>query len=56
MRFAAAARQLTPAWPPLPPRLSQALALRDFLLPMLNFEPSKRATAAEMLQHHWLAQ
>jgi len=34
----------------------QALALRDFLLPMLNFNPRKRASAAQMLQHPWLAQ
>ena len=32
----------------------QALALRDFLLPMLTFDPARRATAAEMLQHPWL--
>ncbi|KAL6770053.1 hypothetical protein ACKKBG_A33415 [Auxenochlorella protothecoides x Auxenochlorella symbiontica] len=32
-----------------------ALALRDFLLPMLAYVPSKRATAAQMLQHPWLA-
>ena len=34
----------------------QALALRDFLLPMLAFDPARRATAAEMLQHPWLSQ
>ncbi|KAI7843708.1 hypothetical protein COHA_002607 [Chlorella ohadii] len=34
----------------------EALALRDFLLPMLNFNPRKRASAAQMLQHPWLAQ
>jgi serine/threonine protein kinase len=32
----------------------QAIALKDFLLPMLNFVPSKRATAKEALQHPWL--
>ncbi|GAB4813103.1 hypothetical protein N2152v2_000149 [Parachlorella kessleri] len=32
----------------------EALALRDFLLPMLSFDPARRATAAEMLQHPWL--
>jgi len=32
----------------------QAEALGDFLLPMLNFVPSKRATAKEMLWHPWL--
>lgn len=26
----------------------------DFLLPMLAFDPSERATAAECLQHPWL--
>ncbi|KFM25750.1 SRSF protein kinase 1 [Auxenochlorella protothecoides] len=35
--------------------VSAALALRDFLLPMLAYVPSKRATAAQMLQHPWLA-
>lgn len=39
----------------LPSPHVQALALRDFLLPMLNFHPRKRATAAQMLQHPWLA-
>ena len=33
----------------------QALALRDFMLPMLSFDPARRASAAEMLQHPWLA-
>ena len=37
---------------PLP--LLQARAFADFLLPMLNFVPSKRATAGQMLQHPWL--
>ena len=32
----------------------QARALTDFMLPMLEFLPEKRATAAEMLQHPWL--
>jgi len=31
-----------------------ALELTNFLLPMLQMEPSHRATAAEMLQHPWL--
>ncbi|KAL4533769.1 hypothetical protein Ndes2526B_g07334 [Nannochloris sp. 'desiccata'] len=33
---------------------AEALGLRDFLEPMLNFIPSKRATAAQSLQHAWL--
>lgn len=32
----------------------QARAFADFLMPMLNFLPSKRATAGQMLQHPWL--
>jgi len=32
----------------------EALALNDFLLPMLIYEPEKRATAQEMLNHPWL--
>jgi serine/threonine protein kinase len=36
---------------PCPP---QATQLCDFLLPMLRFDPTKRATAAEMLNHPWL--
>ncbi len=32
----------------------QALGLRNFLEPMLNFIPSKRATAAQSLQDPWL--
>ncbi|KAL4427663.1 hypothetical protein ABPG75_001752 [Micractinium tetrahymenae] len=32
----------------------EARAFADFLLPMLNFVPSKRATAGQMLQHPWL--
>jgi serine/threonine protein kinase len=31
----------------------QAAGLRDFLEPMLDFVPERRATAAEMLQHPW---
>lgn len=61
------AGQATTAWHPRirremavePSRMTppvQALALRDFLLPMLNFNPRKRASAAQMLQHPWLAQ
>ena len=34
---------------------AQAEALRDFLEPMLHFDPAQRATAAEMLRHPWLA-
>ena len=33
----------------------QARALAKFLRPMLDFVPEKRATAAEMLRHDWLA-
>eukprot|EP00887_Chlorella_sp_A99_P000093 scaffold16.g93.t1 len=36
----------------LPPE--EAHGLRDFLEPMLNFVPGRRATAAQMLQHPWL--
>ena len=32
----------------------QADALADFMTPMLEYLPEKRATAAEMLQHPWL--
>ncbi len=39
---------------PCPTRPLQARAFADFLLPMLNFVPSKRATAGQMLQHPWL--
>lgn len=31
-----------------------ATALASFLTPALNFDPSKRPTAKEMLQHPWL--
>lgn len=31
-----------------------ATEFSDFLLPMLVYEPLKRATAAEMLKHAWL--
>ena len=34
---------------------TQARALSKFLRPMLDFVPEKRATAAEMLRHEWLA-
>ena len=33
----------------------QADALAAFMLPMLEYMPDKRATAAEMLAHPWLA-
>lgn len=32
----------------------EAAGLRDFLMPMLEFDPAKRASAAEMLDHPWL--
>ncbi|KAF2362469.1 Protein kinase domain [Trinorchestia longiramus] len=32
----------------------EARAFTDFLLPMLEFDPNKRATAAECLKHPWL--
>ncbi|PSC68985.1 SRSF kinase 1 [Micractinium conductrix] len=32
----------------------EARSFADFLMPMLNFVPSKRATAGQMLQHPWL--
>lgn len=32
----------------------EARAFADFLVPMLEFDPSKRATAAECLKHPWL--
>lgn len=36
-------------------RAPQAAALADFMLPMLQYDPDRRATAAEMLRHSWLA-
>ena len=35
-------------------KASEAEALADFLEPMLNIHPEKRASAAQMLNHHWL--
>lgn len=35
--------------------LRQAAALADFMLPMLHYDPERRATAGEMLRHPWLA-
>lgn len=35
---------------------TEALFLADFLLPMLEYLPEKRATAQEMLNHPWLTQ
>lgn len=32
----------------------QAQGLSSFLLPMLEYAPDKRATAADMLRHPWL--
>ena len=32
----------------------KALAFQDFLLPMLEFDPKKRASAATCLKHPWL--
>lgn len=34
--------------------LLQAELLEDFLTPMLDFVPSKRATAGQCLSHPWL--
>lgn len=35
-------------------REAEAQALADFLLPMLEWDPQKRATAQQMLAHPWL--
>ncbi len=35
-------------------REKEAESLADFLLPMLEWYPEKRATAQEMLKHPWL--
>lgn len=35
-------------------KVAEAKALSDFLLPMLEYEPHKRATAKECLSHPWL--
>lgn len=32
----------------------RALAFQDFLLPMLEFDPADRATAADCLKHPWI--
>lgn len=37
-------------------RFDEAAAFAEFLRPMLEFEPSKRATAAQCLEHPWLKQ
>lgn len=34
--------------------VEQALEFSSFLRPMLEYDPKKRATAAECLQHQWL--
>lgn len=36
-------------WP-----FDQAKSFAAFLLPMLSYEPSERATAEQCLRHHWL--
>lgn len=36
--------------------VSDATAFADFLRPMLEFDPDKRATAAQCLDHQWLNQ
>ena len=33
---------------------NEATALSDFLLPMLEYFPERRATAQQMLSHYWL--
>jgi hypothetical protein len=33
---------------------AEALGLTDFLLPMLEYYPEKRATAQQVLSHYWL--
>ena len=35
-------------------KVEEAQALADFLMPMLEIYPEKRASAFEMLQHPWL--
>lgn len=32
----------------------EATEISDFMLPMLHFSPSRRATAQQMLQHPWI--
>jgi serine/threonine protein kinase len=32
----------------------EATEISDFMLPMLNFSPARRATAQQMLQHPWI--
>jgi serine/threonine protein kinase len=34
--------------------LKEAQAFSDFMMPMLRWDPNKRATAEEMLKHSWL--
>lgn len=34
--------------------VKEAKEFADFLLPMLEFDPEKRATAADCLAHPWL--
>lgn len=35
-------------------RESEAQAFSDFLMPMLRWEPEKRASAQQMISHYWL--
>jgi serine/threonine protein kinase len=34
--------------------VNEAVAIEDFLLPMLEYDPKKRISAREALKHPWL--